>query len=97
MLLIVLSMSACTFQHGTTRDIVQGYDSGILWNHMYLKNDHTTVYCFEKDTNFSEMFDESQRTQKEIIVTYETYLLKGSLCYHSEKFDGVVVKDVKFV
>lgn len=88
-------MSGCTFQHGSSRDIVQGWDKGIIWNHAYLKNDHTTAYCFDSYV-FAEMLDESQRTQKEVIITYETYFLRGWLCSTSEKHERVIITDVRW-
>lgn len=93
---MLLLFTGCTFQHGTSRDIVQGWDSGILWNHMYLKNDHNTCYCFD-NPQFVQIFDESQKTQKEVIVTYETYLVRGGLCSASEKYETVIITDVEFV
>jgi hypothetical protein len=88
-------LSGCTFQHGTTRDIVQGWDRGIIWSHMYLKNDHNTAYCFDQDS-FNVIFDEAQKTQKEVIVTYETYLVRGTFCLAAEGYEKVIVTGVKF-
>ena len=95
-MMICVVLSGCTFQHGTTRDIVQGWDKGILWHHMYLKNDHTTAYCFD-NLDFTRIFDEAQKTQKEVIITYETYLIRGSLCSTSDKFENVIITNVQFI
>ena len=97
-LIVILALallSGCTFQHGTTRDIVQGYDQGIIWKHMYLKNDHNTAYCFD-DNSFSVIFDEAQKTQKEVIITYETYFFRGFFCSAAEGYEKVIVTGVKF-
>jgi phenolic acid decarboxylase len=94
-LLLISNASAIVFQHGSSRDIVQGYDRGWLWYHLYLKNDHATAYCFDNSL-FAVMFEESQRTQKEVIVTYETYLFRGSFCMTSERYDNVVVTNVRW-
>lgn len=91
----ILLLFGCTLQHGTSRDVVQGYDKGILWSHMYLKNDHSTCYCFNNQ-EFIKTFDESQLTQKEVIVTYEKYIVKGSLCNCDDKYEKVIVTNVKF-
>ena len=91
----LILVNGCTYQHGTSRDIVQGYDKGIIWHHAYLKNDHTTAYCFDNES-FIPILDESQKTQREVIVTYETYLFRGFLCTTSEKYEKVVIADIKF-
>ena len=94
-ILLIFLISGCTFQRGTSRDVVQGWDKGIIWYHMYLKNDHTTSYCFD-NPQFIEIFDESLKTQREIIVTYETYFFRGGLCSAGDKFDNVIVTDATY-
>lgn len=94
-LISILIISGCTLQSGTSRDIVQGYDEGIIWNHAYLKNDHSTAYCFD-NPSFVDVFQQSQLFQKEVIVTYEKYLFRGALCSVSEKYEKVIVTDVVF-
>jgi phenolic acid decarboxylase len=89
-------VSAITFQHGSSRDVVQGYDKGWIWFHAYLKNDHTTAYCFD-NPDFIDILKESQETQREVIITYETYLFRGFFCMTSDKFDNVIITNVKFV
>lgn len=93
--LLISNVSAIVFQHGSSRDVVQGYDKGWLWYHLYLKNDHTTAYCFD-NPSFVSMLEQSQRTQREVIVTYETYLFRGFFCMTSEKYDNVVVTNVEW-
>lgn len=95
-LLMSSLVSAIVFQHGSSRDIIQGYDKGWLWYHAYLKNDHTTAYCFD-NPNFAKILKESQRTQKEVIITYETYLFRGTFCWTGEKFNNVIITNVEFV
>ena len=93
LLLGLFLLTGCTFQHGSSRDIVQGWDKGIIWYHAYLKNDHTTAYCFD-NPDFIKIMDISQKTQKEIILTYETYILRGALCTTSDKFDNVIITNI---
>jgi hypothetical protein len=94
-LICILLVSGCALQHGSSRDVVQGWDKGILWYHMYLKNDHTTAYCFD-NPEFIKIFDDAQKTQREVIVTYETYLVRGILCSVSDKYEKVIITDVKY-
>lgn len=97
MLLIfgVILLYGVSYQSGTSKDIVQGYDNGIMWHHAYLKNDHTTAYCFD-DERFITILDESQRQNKEVIISYKKYVGRGFFCSTSEKFERVVVTDVQF-
>lgn len=93
--ILMLMLSGCAFQHGTSRDIVQGYDEGIIWYHAYLKNDHNTAYCFD-NPEFVSMLEDSQRNQKEIIVTYETYFLRGWFCTTSDKYENVIITKIEY-
>jgi len=95
LILSPIFVSALTFQHGSSRDITQGYDKGWIWYHAYLKNDHTTAYCFD-NPDFVDILKESQETQREVIITYETYAFRGFFCMTSEKFDNVIITDIKF-
>jgi hypothetical protein len=96
-LIMIFSQSgSMVFQHGTTRDLIQGYDKGIIWYHAYLKNDHNTAYCFD-DKRFILILEQSQREQREVLVTYETYLLRGFFCSTTENYENVIIKNVEFV
>jgi len=85
-----------SYQHGTSRDIVQGYDKGILWYHAYLKNDHFTAYCFD-DEKFIPMFDKAQKEQIEVVITYKKYVGRGFWCTTAENYENVIVENVDFV
>ena len=93
--LVITNISALTFQHGSSRDVVQGYDKGWIWYHAYLKNDHTTAYCFD-NPDFADILEDSQKNQKEIIITYETYLFRGFFCMTSENYDNVIITKVEY-
>lgn len=95
LVLSLFLLSGCTFQHGTSRDIVQGFDKGILWYHAYLKNDHKTAYCFD-NPYWTDILNVAQRSQKEVIVTYEIYALRGKLCMSGEGYESVVITNVEF-
>lgn len=85
-----------SYQSGTSKDKVMGYDVGPIWNHAYLMNDHFTVYCFDND-NFKPIFEEAQRNQKEVIVSYKKYMGRGSLCTSSQTYEPVIVTNVEIV
>ena len=85
-----------SYQNGTTRDIVQGYDKGILWYHAYLKNDHSTAYCFD-DERFIPMLEQSQKENKEVVVTYKKYVGKGFLCSAAENYENVIIENIEIV
>jgi hypothetical protein len=96
LLLAMIAISSCTFQHGTSKDYVYGYDKGIIWHHLYLKDDHKTCYCFD-NPNFIATLKTAQEMNEKVIVTYETYLLRGMLCTSAEGYENVIVTDVKLM
>jgi hypothetical protein len=93
--LFMTNVSAIVFQHGTSRDLVMGYDKGWIWYHAYLKNDHTTAYCFD-NPDFIKILDDSQKNQKEVIVTYETYLFRGFFCTVAYHYEKVIIINVEY-
>lgn len=90
---LLLMLAGCTFQSGSTRDYASGWDEGILWYHAYLKNDHSTAYCFD-DSVMRETFEYAKRNGKEVVVEYETYLFRGALCSANKNYETVVVTKV---
>ena len=95
--IICLSLSSnYPYQHGTSRDIVQGYDAGPIWNHAYLKNDHNTAYCFDEE-RFLPILEKAEMEQKEVIITYEKYFLRGALCSTSDNYENVIIVNVELV
>lgn len=95
-MLSIFFISGCTFQHGSTRDVVQGYDKGLIWYHAYLKNDHGTAYCFD-DVSFIPILEKSQKENVDVIVTYETYFARGFLCSAAEKYETVIITNIEEV
>jgi len=96
MMLIVLVMflTSCTLESGSSTDYIYGYDKGIVWGHAYLKDDHTTCYCFNDDS-IKEMFEYAQTNNVKLKVNYERYLIKGSLCSCGDKMSTVIVTKVE--
>jgi len=93
-LLIVLILKPVSYQHGTSKDIVQGYDKGIIWYHVYLLNDHHTAYCFD-DEKFIPLLEQSQKNNEKIIITYEKYVIRGCLCSSSDNYENVIITNVE--
>lgn len=94
----VLLLSACGTQHGKSVDTIYGYDTGIVWNHLYLTNDHTTTYCYQ-DPTLNIILEQALQNKSKVEVTYSKYIIKGSLCQSGTSSDGerVVVDNVKIV
>lgn len=95
-LVVMLTTAGCTFQQGTSKDYVYGYDKGIIWHHLYLKDDHKTCYCFD-NPEFIATLKLAQEMNEKVIVSYETYLIRGSLCTAAEGYENVIVTDVKLM
>jgi hypothetical protein len=88
---LILFSTGCTLQSGKSKDTIYAYDTGILWNHLYLTNDHTTCYCFKGSENYDAI--KSAFDDKKIVdVYYEKYLVKGTLCECGELEEVVVTK-----
>lgn len=81
---LALSTSGCnsSTQEGKSIDYVYGYDTGMVWNHLYLTNDHTTTYCYtpEQSTTFGPIFEQAIKENKKVEVGYSKYVGKGALC-----------------
>lgn len=91
--LMGLFLVACTVQRGTSTDTIYGTDYGILWHHLYLKNDHSTVYCY--DDFYDQQIQEARKANATVTVTYEKNILgKGTLCSAGEQYEPVVVTGV---
>lgn len=100
-LLVILCsilFTGCTLQSGYTRDKLHGYDRGVTWNHIYLLNDHTTVYCWEDNIAWGEILEKAKADNNITLeIDYEKYWLKGSLCSSGQDMEAVVVTDIKIV
>ena len=89
-LMLGLLFIGCEYQKGNSNDTVYGYDKGLLWNHLYLTNDHTTCYCFD-DQKVISILDSAIATGRKVEVNYGKYLLRGQLCSAPDKYETVVV------
>lgn len=96
LLFSILLFTGCTLQSGYTKDKLHGYDTGVLWNHVYLLNDHTTVYCFD-DNRFIPLLEQAKNGNVTIEVDYEKYALRGALCSSGQEMETVVITAIKIV
>lgn len=98
LIISMLLFTGCTLQSGYTKDQIHGYDRGVAWNHLYLLNDHTTVYCVEPNSfNIEEVLEQAKINNSIIEVHYEKYILRGALCSSGQNMESVVVTRVKLI
>ena len=79
---------------GSSTDIAYGYEENAFWGKLYLKDDHKTVYCIEKNSNLAQIAESASTLKKNVKVYYNEYFIRGSLCSFTEKYDGVVVTKI---
>jgi len=96
LIIVVMFLTSCTLEKGSSTDYVYGYDKGIVWGHAYLKDDHTTCYCFDDD-DMSEQFEYAQSNNVKVKVNYERYITRGFLCNCGEKISTVIITKVEVV
>lgn len=80
---------------GFSIDYPYNIEKSQFWNKLWLKDDHTTVYCFDNE-DFISIIEKAQRENKKIKVSYQEYVFRGALCTSgSERIGTVVVTDIK--
>src|SRR3990167_10917039 len=94
--MIMLLVSFIFLRDGSSIDYPYGYEKqkGFGWSILYLKDDHKTAYCFDNN-NLKPIIDEAIRTNKKIEVFFKGYLFRGMFCSAGEKYDEVVVEDIR--
>lgn len=92
-IITLLFLASCTTQHGTSKDRIYGYDTGPVWGHMYLVNDHSTTYCFDKTRE--DIIKEAYDSNRTVMITYEKGPLKAFFCMGQAEQETVVVTQVK--
>jgi hypothetical protein len=95
LILLALFLVGCQYQKGISRDTIYGYDSGLIWGHLYLTNDHSTAYCFDVK-QFNNILQTAKDSNKKIEVTYSKNIGKGVLCSVGD-YERVIVEDVKIL
>lgn len=92
LLLIGLFLVGCTTQMGSSRDVIYGYDQGPAWNHMYLKNDHTTTYCF--DNRLLDKVKAYYDNQTVVKISYAKGTFYTGVCMGQGNSEVVLVNDI---
>lgn len=90
-LLLIILLTGC-IQEGTSTDTIYGYDKGPIWNHVYLKNDHTTTYCFED--NLQDDIEQAYKNNTVVTIHYNKYWFRGALCNPQPNTEPVVVESI---
>jgi len=82
---------------GSSTDIAYGTEQSRLWYKLYLKDDHKTVYCIDKDDNNLIKIAESAAINKDKIrVFYQEYFFRGLLCsLNDPNYNSVVVTNIE--
>jgi hypothetical protein len=71
--------------------------TAIGWYKLWLKDDHTTVYCF-KDIKLLDVINKAKAENKKIEVYYQDYLFKGTFCTSgNDKISTTVVTNIEVV
>lgn len=86
------------FNSGTSTDFAYSIENTkVGWYKLWLKDDHTNVYCFDNN-NFLPIIKEAQEKNKKVAVSYQDYWIRGSLCSSgNEKIGSTVVTDIKII
>ena len=64
------------------------------WYKLWLKDDHTTVYCFD-DERFISIIETAKESESKIKVEYQEYILRGFLCSSgSDNINAVVITNI---
>lgn len=65
------------------------------WTKLWLKDDHTTVYCFD-DERFLPIIEQAKAENKKVTVYYQEYIFRGFFCSSgNENIGTVVVTDIQ--
>ena len=86
------------FNIGNTTDYVYTVEhTKIGWYKLWLKDDHTTVYCFD-DERFIDIIDTAKLDNKKVKVTYQDYWIRGFLCSSgNDKIGTTVVTNIEVI
>jgi len=85
------------FNSGTSTDYVYTVEKTKFWHKLYLKDDHTTVYCFD-DERFLPILEQARTENKKVVVTYQDYFFRGFLCSSgNERIGTTVITNVEII
>ena len=60
------------------------------WHKLWLKDDHTTVYCFDNE-QFLDTINMAKSLNKKVRVDYQEYFFRGFFCTSGNDKIGTVV------
>jgi len=68
-----------TQNKGSSKDYAYTVEKTNFWYKLWLKDDHTTVYCFDDD-KFLKIIEDAKARDKKVKVTYQDYFFRGFFC-----------------
>lgn len=98
--LIVTPLTIPFLNSGSSVDIAYGLENNAFWHKLYLKDDHKTIYCIDKEDNdLIELAKRAARDKIKVEVYYQEYIFRGSLCTFNtnDKYNSVVVTKMEIV
>lgn len=91
----VLFMATLFLNEGSSTDYPYNIEQSRYWHKLWLKDDHTTVYCFD-DERFISIIEQAKQSNKKIKVSYQEYLFRGFLCSSgSDNIGEVVITNIE--
>lgn len=64
---------------GVSTDYPYSIEKNKIWSKLWLKDDHTTVYCYDDDS-FTPTLEDAKERGKKVNVYYQEYILRGFFC-----------------
>lgn len=97
-IVLLLLVIPLFFNNGTSTDYAYSIENTkVGWFKLWLKDDHSSVYCFDNN-NFLPIIKEAQEKNKKVAVSYQDYWFRGFLCSSgNEKIGSTVVTDIKII
>jgi hypothetical protein len=97
-ILLIYFTAPLFFNSGTSTDYTYTVErTKVGWYKLWLKDDHTTVYCFD-DERMLDIINEAKEQNLKVEVTYQDYWFRGSLCGSgSEAIETSVVTAIKII
>lgn len=96
LVLIFAGISYFFLNKGTSVDYPYSVEhSSIGWDKLWLKDDHTTVYCFD-NPSFKDVIEKARSENKKVKVYYQDYVFRGSLCLSgNDEIGTTVITDIE--
>ena len=99
---IILALGLCVIlflifrTSGSSVDTAYGVEKNFFWYKLYLKDDHKTIYCIDKeDTQLLKIAQKTSEDKSKVKVTYTEYFFRGSLCNFDERYSSVVITNIE--